>query len=300
MERSAITLALVSRLVETQFPQWGHLPVREVELEGWDNRTFRLGETMCVRLPSADAYVAQVEKEQRWLPRLAPELPVAIPEPRALGVPDTEFPRPWSIYRWLPGEPATVERIDDLTRFASDLAGFLEALEGLDTDDGPVAGAHSFFRGGPLETYDGDTREAVARLGDRIDRGGALAVWDEALDSRRTKPPAWVHGDVTASNLLVDGGRLSAVIDFGCSAVGDPACDLAMAWTFFAGASRAAFRERLGLDDGVWARGRGWALWKALLTLARPDVGDAMRAAGRFGWRVGPREVIEEVLSDSR
>jgi aminoglycoside phosphotransferase (APT) family kinase protein len=299
VERSAITPALVSRLVAEQFPDWAHLPVREVEHEGWDNRTFRLGETMSVRLPSADRYAAQVEKEHLWLPRLAAHLPAAIPEPLAVGVPSSEFPRPWSVYRWVPGEPATVGLVDDLARLAEEVAGFLEALQRVDARGGPAAGSHSFFRGGPLATYDAETRETVARLGDAIDDGAVLAVWDEAVVSRWEDPPVWVHGDVVPSNLLVQDGRLSAVIDFGCSAVGDPACDLAIAWTFFEGESREAFRDRLGPDDGTWARGRGWALWKALLTLARPDVGDPMRAR-RFGWRVGPREVIEEVLAGTR
>ena len=116
--------------------------------------------------------------------------------------------------------------------------------------------------------------------------------------SRRagTGVPMWVHGDVTASNLLVVGGRLSAVIDFGCSAVGDPACDTVMAWTFFHGESRHAFREQLGLDEGTWARGRGWALWKALITLARLH-GDTDHASRRFGWRLDAQDVIEEVLA---
>ena len=300
MERAPITPELVSRLIAAQFPRWRHLPVRPVDLDGWDNKTFRLGDRMAVRLPSADAYASQVEKEHRWLPRLAPQLPVAIPVPLALGVPATEFPRPWSVYRWLPGEAATVERIDDLARFARDLATFLDALQHVDARDGPAAGTHSFFRGGPLETYDAETRKTIDLLGDRVDEKGALAVWEDALASRWSNPPVWVHGDVAPSNLLVRAGQLNAVIDFGCSSVGDPACDLAIAWTLFEGRSRSAFCDRLGLDDGAWARGRGWALWKGLLTLARPDAGDAGRAARRFGWRLAPAEVIEEVLSDSR
>lgn len=299
MESSAITPTLVSRLVAAQFPNWRQLPVRPVELDGSDNRTFRLGQTMSVRLPSADAYVPQVEKEHRWLPRLGPHLPLPIPTPLAKGLPGSGFPRPWSVYGWLAGEPASVERIDGLARFADDLAGFLASLQRVDADGGPAAGPHSFFRGGPLETYDTETRETVAFLAGRIDRDRALAVWEDALASRWTDPPVWMHGDVVPSNLLVREGHLSAVIDFGCSAVGDPACDLAIAWTLFEGHSRAVFREGLAVDDGAWARGRGWALWKALLTLAHPDAGGADRAARRFGWRLGPARVIEEVLADS-
>jgi len=299
VERSAITPALVTGLIARQFPRWARLAVTPIEADGWDNVTFRLGDSMTVRLPSADAYVPQVEKEHRWLPVLAPALPVAIPEPLARGMPATAFPRPWSVYRWLAGEPATVERVDGLTRFASDLAGFLEALQRVDGHDGPAAGAHSFFRGGPLETYDAETRDAIAVLGDRIDAAGAIAVWDEALASRWTESPVWVHGDVAPSNLLVRGGRLAAVIDFGCTAVGDPACDLAVAWTFFVGESRAAFRDRLRPDDRAWARGRGWTLWKALNTLGRADDGEGAAETCRFGWRRTARGVIDEVLADA-
>ena len=295
LDKTAITPALVSRLVEGQFPQWAHLPVSRVELDGWDNTTFRLGDEFSVRLPSADGYVAQVDKEHRWLPVLAPQLPVRIPEPVARGEPEAAFPRPWSVYRWLPGEPARVERVDDLELFAHDLAAFLAALYEIDAASGPPAGQHSFFRGGPLATYDAETRASIAVLADRIDTSAATQVWEAALATEWQQAPVWVHGDIVGSNLLVADGRLSAVIDFGCSAVGDPACDLAIAWTFFFGESREAFRDRLGLDRRTWARGRGWCLWKALITLAMDD---ANAAAERFGWRIGARQVIDEVLAD--
>ena len=298
MKKAEITPALVERLVERQFPQWAHLPVARVELDGWDNSTFRLGGELTVRLPSADGYAPQVEKEHRWLPALAPQLPLRIPEPVAKGVAGEDFPRPWSVYRWLPGEPATGDRVADLGAFAGDLAEFLAALQRADATDGPAAGAHSFFRGGPLATYDEETRAAIAALEDEIDVAAATQVWEAALASTWTGPPVWVHGDVTASNLLVLDGRLAAVIDFGCAAVGDPACDLAIAWTFLFGESRDAFRERLPLDEGTWARARGWALWKALITLLRaPTDGDP---AGRFGWRLSSRGVVDEVLASPR
>jgi aminoglycoside phosphotransferase (APT) family kinase protein len=302
VERALITPPLVSKLVASQFPQWAHLPVREVDLDGWDNTTFRLGDELSVRLPSADGYVPQVEKEHRWLPVLAPQLPRAIPRPVAKGVPGPEFPRPWSIYGWLPGQVATVERIADPTGFARDLADFLAALYAVDPSGGRPAGAHSFFRGGPLSTYDADARAAISALDGEIDAAASTAAWEAALAARWDSPPVWVHGDVTAANLLVVDGRLSAVIDFGCCAVGDPACDVAIAWTFFQGDSRDAFRERLCVNDATWARGRGWALWKAAITLAsarRTDPGAADRAAARFGWRVGARAVIDEVLADA-
>src|SRR5688500_9381497 len=128
-----IDASLVSRLVATQFSQWANLPVRPVEFGGWDNRTFHLGEQMTVRLPSAAAYSLQVEKEQRWLPSLAPQLPLPIPVPLAMGQPAVGYPWHWSVYRWLDGEIATIERIADLRQFAIDLAHFLIALYGIDS-----------------------------------------------------------------------------------------------------------------------------------------------------------------------
>ena len=294
-------VALVRRVLAAQFPQWADLPVTPVELDGWDNTTFRLGEELAVRLPSAERYVPQVNKEHQWLPTLAPQLPLPIPEPVAKGAPEYGFPRPWSVYRWLAGEHATVERVADLERFATDLAGFLAALYRIDPSGAPAPGPHNFFRGGPVGTYDGETREAIAELEGEIDTGAATEVWAAALAATWHGAPVWIHGDVTASNLLVVDGRLSAVIDFGCSGVGDPACDLTIAWTFFFGDSREAFRAALRLDDGTWARARGWALWKALITLAealKRNVAQTDIAGLRFGWRLHARHVIEEVLAD--
>lgn len=300
VDRDQITAQVAARLVTEQFPQWADLPVVPVGLNGWDNSTFRLGDELSVRLPSGDGYVPQVEKEHRWLPILARQLPLPIPEPVALGRPDDVFPRPWSVYRWIEGAPASVGEIADLTAFAADLAGFLAALYAIDGSDGPPPGQHSASRGGPLATWDEQTRKVIHQLADDIDATAATRVWETALASTWDQAPVWVHGDVAASNLLVADGALRAVIDFGCAAVGDPACDLVMAWTFFAGESATAFRCGLPFDEGTWARGRGWALWKAAITLGFEKEGDsnADAAARRFGWRHSPRQVIDLVLAD--
>ena len=303
MEKKDITPALVARLIQAQFPQWAQLPITAVELNGWDNTTYRLGDELSVRLPSADRYAAAVDKEHRWLPTLARHLPVAIPQPLARGAPSNEFPRPWSVYRWLPGSLATVERIANLTQFASALAAFLAAVQDIDGRDGPPAGQHNFFRGGSLATYDAQTHRAIVALADELDGTAARDVWDAALASTWNRSPVWVHGDVSPTNLLVVDGRLSAVIDFGTSAIGDPACDLVIAWTFFAGADRAAFRAGLPLDPPTWARARGWALWKALLTRVEARRSDNSQAQdrtlqSRFGWRRSSREVIDELIDD--
>jgi aminoglycoside phosphotransferase (APT) family kinase protein len=282
---------LARRLVDSQFPQWADLAVTRVEPGGHDNRTFRLGDHLSVRLPSGEAYAAQVEKEQRWLPVLAPQLPLPIPAPLAKGIPGDGYLYAWSVLRWLEGEPATAENIADLTAFATELAGFLVALQDIDARGGPAAGPHNFFRGGPLATYEQETYDAIDALGDEIDRDAVLAAWDDAMATEWERDPVWVHGDVAVGNLLVRDGRLAGVIDFGSSGVGDPACDVVIAWALLAGESRAAFRRTLDVDDGTWARGRGWALWKSLITLA----GDLERGPEAVAL---PRHVIAEVLAD--
>lgn len=264
--RAGIDAALVRRLIAQQFPQWADLPVTPVKIDGWDNRTYQLGSGLTVRLPTHASYVAAVDKEHQWLPVLGPQLPVEIPEAVAKGAPGEGYPYPWAIRRWIPGETATVERIADLDDFARSIAAFIRALQDVDATGGPLAGAHSFHRGAPPEYYHDETIEALAVLKGRIDTDLAREVWDAALETSWDRPPVWFHGDIAHGNLLVQDGQLSAVIDFGTSGVGDPACDLVIAYTFFSGSSRAAFRAAVEQDPGTWARARGWALWKALIT----------------------------------
>jgi aminoglycoside phosphotransferase (APT) family kinase protein len=286
-----IDAALVSSLIRLQFPQWSSLPITAAEPNGWDNRTFRLGSNLLVRLPSAQPYAAQVRKEHRWLPVLGPQLPLPIPVPVAMGRPAEGYPWNWSIYRWLDGVPANTATIENLADFAEALAHFLINLQRIDATNGPPPGPHNFFRGGPLETYDAETRDAIAALQDLVDAELATAVWEAGLAATWYGEPVWVHGDVAAGNLLVRDGRLAAVIDFGSSGVGDPACDLTIAWTFLAGKSREAFRAVLSLDAATWARGRGWALWKALITYAgNLETDPAVAAAAR--------RVIDIVLAE--
>jgi aminoglycoside phosphotransferase (APT) family kinase protein len=250
------------------------------------HRTFHLGAGMTVRLPSAARYSAQVEKEQRWLPRLAPLLPLPIPVPLAMGVPAQGYPWHWSVYRWLEGQDATIEHIADLRQFALTLAEFLLALQRIDPAGGAAPGPHNFYRGGSLQIYDAQTRQAIRDLAGTIDRDAVTSVWDDALKASWRGRPVWLHGDVSAGNLLVTRGRLSAVVD-----VGDPAGDVVIAWTLFARESREAFRAALPLETGTWVRGRGWALWKALITLAEDRSSCTLEAAKA-------RQVVSEVVAE--
>lgn len=289
--RTDVDDALVGRLVRAQFPHWAHLPVRPVTASGWDNRSFRLGDDKIVRLPSAAVYAAQVEKEHQWLPHLAPLLPLAIPTPLAMGEPACGYPWRWSIYRWIEGEPATLELAADSIGFAAGVAGFLIALQSIDASEGPAPGPHNFHRGGALMTYDGEVREALAMVERRIDGGAATKVWEAALRTAWDHSPVWVHGDMSVGNLLTQHGRLTAVIDFGALGIGDPACDLSIAWTVFSGAGGQTFRAMLPLDPGTWARGRAWALWKALIVAAGLSRTNAIEFAD-------PWRVIDQVLEE--
>lgn len=284
-ERITVEAVQVRRLVAEQFPQWADRAVEPVAHGGWDNQTFHLGPDLLVRLPSAAEYATAVEKEHRWLPALAPLLPLPIPVPLAKGAPGAGYPHPWSVYRWIEGVPARVDRIADPVRFADDLAGFLAALQRVDPGDGPRPGIHNWFRGGPLRTYDQGTQRALEVLRGHVDVGLAREIWAEALAAPWDGVQRWFHGDVAAGNLLLTDGVLTAVIDFGTCGVGDPACDLAVAWTLLNDAGRQVFKQRLSIDDHTWARGRGWALWKALATCSYtcddPDDADDFASARR-------------------
>ena len=286
-----IEVNLVQRLIQAQFPQWAGLDIHPVANGGWDNRTFRVGQDLVARLPSAEAYATQAEREQQWLGRLAPRLSQPIPEVVGLGTPALGYPWKWSVRRWLDGETAAPERIGSLQEFAQDLACFLCSLQAAPSTGGPEPGPDTFFRGGSLAVYDTETRRAIGLLAHRLDTEAATAVWETALASWWMCEPVWVHGDMGVGNLLVADGKLSGVIDFGQFCVGDPACDLAPAWTLFDATTREVFRANLPLDQATWARGRGWALWKALIVAARLTETTAWE--GTRCW-----SAIESVLSD--
>jgi aminoglycoside phosphotransferase (APT) family kinase protein len=285
--------ALVRRLVATQFPAWGRLPIERVSSSGTDNALFRLGEEMVVRLPRRERDVQALAKERRWLPELAPHLSLAIPIPLAEGEPGEGYPFEWSVYRWLEGEDATVGDVADRHRLAVDVASFVSGLHAVDPTGGPAPGRHNVERGEPIRRRDASTRSSLAALGETVDAEPVLAVWESCLEVPDWEADSvWIHGDLDARNILVAGGRAKAVIDWGCLAVGDPACDVMVAWKVLPVAARPAFRTALGVDDATWARARGWALWSAVgvLSYYTPETNPVLVSEARR-W-------LAEVLAD--
>ncbi len=256
--------ALVRRLLATQFPQWAELPVEQLPAGGTDNAIYRLGDGLSVRLPRRRGWKAgSFDSEFEWLPKLAPHLPVLVPTPVARGAPGEGYPNEWAVYGWLVGDDAASAPLG-LGRAAVDLAGLVAALRRIDPTGGPPPAG----RGGPLRPRDGATRAGIAALGDAIDGAAVTAAWEEALAAPEWDGlPVWIHGDLDARNLLVGDGLITGVVDWGSACVGDPACDVKVAWAVLDAATRPIFRDVLGIDDATWARGRGWALSQAVIAL---------------------------------
>lgn len=287
-----IDVSLARRLVATQFPRWAGRDLVRVESHGTDNAIFRLGDDLAVRLPRRPNAALQSEKEQRWVPVLAPSLPLPVAVPVAGGVPGEGYPFVWSVCEWLDGEPAMPDRIDDRCLAATDLAAFILTLRSLDASAGPAPGLHNFRRGVPLAAREEWMRTALANLAGKLDTDRAEAAWEAALRVPVwDRPPVWIHGDLHPANLLATDGRLSGVIDFGGLGVGDPACDLMPAWTFFDAAAREVFRAAVGADDAMWERARGWVLSMSLIALPYYERTNPVLAADSVRW-------IDAVLED--
>jgi aminoglycoside phosphotransferase (APT) family kinase protein len=251
---------LVRRLLRAQMPELADRPLRLVEPTGTDHTLYRLGDDLVARLPIYDGAARQAAKAARWVPFLAPQLPLALPMPYALGEPVEEYPFRWSIVSWIDGERAAPSTLD-VERAAIDLGRFVRTLQSCDATGGPPAGPDTGLRGLPLHGWDTRVREWIAKVdGDcAVDLPAAVAAWDEVLRAPDwSGPPVWFHGDLTW-NLIARDRRLVGVIDSGYG-VGDPACDLMPGWTMFRGAARERFFAEVGVDDATITRARGWAL----------------------------------------
>jgi aminoglycoside phosphotransferase (APT) family kinase protein len=292
MTHHGVDDGLVRRLVAEQFPQWAELPLTRFPSGGTVNAVYRLGDEMAVRLPLARGGAADVTLEQQWLPRLAPLLPTPVPEVLGAGEPSEGYPWPWSVHRWLPGENPEAGALSEPAALARDLAAFVTAVRGVTLPGAPTA-----HRGGPIASLDAETRAAIEELRaipqEGVDCDAVAAVWQEALRAPdRDGPPVCLHADLMPGNLLVDGGRLTSVIDFGCMGVGDPACDLFPAWNLLPAAARQVFREALDVDDATWLRGRARTLSQAVIALPYYRETNPVMAGNA---RYVIREVLEEV-----
>ena len=283
-----IDASLVRRLLAAQFPQYADLPVSPTRSTGTVNAIYRLGEHLYARLPRLREWTRDLDKEWRWLPELAPRLSLQVPEPVEKGRPENFYPFPWAIYGWIEGEPYSDELVDDERRAAGDLARFVTGLRGVP----PVPGAP---RGGrrPLRELDALTREAIGAARDVIDADAATAAWERALEAPTWDgAPVWVHADLLRPNVLVRGGRVRAVIDFGGVGVGDPAADVIAAWSIFNRAGRETFRDALDVDGGTWNRARGFALHQAAMIIP-------YYAETNPGFAALAKRTVMEVLADA-
>ena len=262
----AVDEDLVRRLLRAQFPQWATLPLTLLEPSGTDHTIYRLGDDLVVRMPIREHIAEQGMKESTWVPFLAPQLPLELPMPLAMGQPGDGYPWTWSIVRWVDGEHGTRDNLD-LRQAAVDLARFIRALHACDPTGGPKPGRSTAFRGMPLSVWEGRLEEWIAKLDGYPGITEALAVWKEARAAPEwDRPPVWLHGDL-GGNLIARDRRLVGVIDSGY-AVGDPACDLMPGWTLFRGEARHRFFAEVGLDEATVLRARGWAIAPALIGLS--------------------------------
>lgn len=272
---------LARELILEQFPEFAHMPISEVEKQGHDNRTYRLGNEMLIRMPTAAAYALKVPKEQELLPQLASHLTtVTIPVPIKMGAPSNNYPYPFSIYKWLPGKSINLRILntEEMVQLAFNLAKFLKELQNITMVDGPGPGQHNWWRGDHVSVYDKGAQEQIAELAGVIDVDKALNFWKKACATRWNKPPVWIHGDFAIGNMLMHEGKLSAIIDFDGVAIGDPACDLVIAWTYLEGKARDIFISEMTLDSDTWLRARAWALWKATFELCQLKDTDSSEA----------------------
>lgn len=282
-----ITVELVKSLIASQFPQFQSLDIYPVEKSGHDNRTFHLGDNMTVRLPSGEGYAVQVEKESKWLPYLSRHLDFPISKPLYMGEPDCVYPYPWSIITWIPGETLFECTVLDRKELAAELAEALKKLQSVDCTGGPHGALYNYYRGCALKIYHKQTMDALEQLSGRLPTQKLLSIWMKCISKEYEGQDVWVHGDIAPGNILVMNGKFYGLIDFGVLGTGDPACDYAMAWTYFSPEERKYFLK--GLPEDMIDRARGWALWKALITYDDENT----------DFKTNAHSTIDEILKES-
>lgn len=293
MKQTIINEIIAQQLITEQFPEFKNFEIKSIKTQGHDNRTFRLGNDLLIRLPNAQRYASSIEKEQIWLPQFAPHIATMIPKPINLGQPTSYYPFSWSIYQWIEGESANNLMQDnlDLPIIAEQLAQFLTELAAINTKNGSHPGPENFYRGGRLRIYYKQTQAALQKLSSSIDVAAYEQLWHQAVQNGWLCDPVWIHGSMNPSNIIIEDKQLKSVIDFSRIAVGEPSCDLVMAWTFFDETSKQIFKENLNYKENIWENGRAWALWKSLITLA--DIQDLQAPVAKTQFKI-----LENILND--
>ena len=288
-----ITLSLTHQLILEQFPEYAELAIFAVEKQGHDNRSYRLGNMMLIRLPTAEVYALKVVKEQELLPKLAPYLSISIPVPVKMGSSSKHYPYPFSIYKWLAGRSVNLLCLDEKTleQLAYDLAKFLLELQRITGVEELLPGQHNWWRGDHVSVYQNGAQTQIEKLIGVIDADKAMKLWQDACQTKWDRDPVWIHGDIALGNILILNNNLSAIIDFGGMAIGDPACDLVIAWTLFKGRSRDIFIREMKLDANTWLRAKAWALWKASFELCQIKDKNSIKAMIQ-------RKIIEDILDE--
>jgi aminoglycoside phosphotransferase (APT) family kinase protein len=263
-----LNLETAQSIIARQFPQWAELPVSTFDSSGTDHLLFRLGDHMAARFPITEDAARSIEDEWTGLPRFA-GLPLATPQLLASGKAEPEFTHSWSVVNWIDGQDASVAAVADWAETAHILGLFVRALRAVEPAGGRVCGTANGFRGSPLSTRDGRVRKCFESVSDLFDLQAMLSAWEEAMAaSLWDKQPVWVHGDIHAANILVHDGRVVGIVDFGLAALGDPACDLALAWSFLPTEYRDGFFDAAEVDDAMVQRGKGWALYVGAIALS--------------------------------
>jgi aminoglycoside phosphotransferase (APT) family kinase protein len=263
-----LNLATAQSIIARQFPQWAELPVSAFESSGTDHLLFRLGDHMAARFPITENAARSVQGEWAGLRGLS-DLPLATPQILAEGNPDTEFPYYWSVVNWIEGQDASTATVSDWDQTACQLGAFVRALQNLKVTGVRKCGRENAYRGSALAVLDSWTRTSIGSVSEMFDRYAMLAVWEAALAVPVwDKEPVWIHGDIHAANIVVRNGQVTGIIDFDLSALGDPACDLALAWSYLSADTREFFFDAAEADRGTIRRGKGWALYIGAIALS--------------------------------
>ncbi|WP_058636339.1 aminoglycoside phosphotransferase family protein [Aureimonas ureilytica] len=259
--------ALIEAVLRDTGAGWAGLPIRPVPSTGTDNHLFRIGDCHVLRLPRRASAVPLLVKELDWLPRLQ-GLPLAVPRLRLRTEIDVGWPCPFGLWDWIEGNIASSSALADPVAAARALAEFLRVLQSLPSQRAPMAGESNHQRGVALTDISERTQAAIGAVADEVDVRRAHSLWERALCERYASPGVWLHGDLKADNLIAREGVLVGVIDWGLSAVGDPAVDYAAAWSWVDPAARAAFRDACALSESDWLRAKAWALYGAVIALS--------------------------------